>query len=137
MVATIENVSPSVEHPVALILGTGLGHLADLKTQFVVMIIVTFQVSLLTLLLWQVTRFEATIGTIDGVPVVVYPGRAPLSGYSQLVTLLFVLCSSPTRYYLQVPCRCCLNDQPLRMLLLIRLTSRVQSICRVGGPSRC
>ena len=80
---TIENVSPSVEHPVALILGTGLGHLADLVKpvrRIDYRDIPGFPVDASPM---AGHSFEATIGTIDGVPVVVYPGRVHLyQGYS-------------------------------------------------------
>lgn len=80
---TVEAVSPSVEHPVALILGTGLGHLVGLVKpvrRINYQDIPGFPVNASPV---SGHNFEATIGTIDDVPVVVYPGRVHLyQGYS-------------------------------------------------------
>ena len=76
---------PSVEHPVALVLGTGLGHLSGLVKP--VRRIAYHQIPGFPELAQPVAghSFEATVGTIEGVPVVVYPGRAHLyEGYSAL-----------------------------------------------------
>lgn len=76
---------PSVEHPVALVLGSGLGHLAGLVKP--VRRIPYAQVPGFPASAQPVAghSFEATVGTIDGVPVVVYPGRVHLyQGYSAL-----------------------------------------------------
>lgn len=76
---------PSVEHPIALVLGTGLGHLAGLVKpvrRVPYRGIQGFPESARPI---TGHSFEATIGTIDGVPVVVYPGRVHLyQGYSAL-----------------------------------------------------
>lgn len=80
---TVEEIKPSVEHPVALVLGTGLGHLANLVKP--VRRIDYRDIEGFPVDAQPVTghSFEATIGTIDGVPVVVYPGRVHLyQGYS-------------------------------------------------------
>lgn len=77
--------APSVEHPIALMLGSGLGHLAGLVKP-------VRRIDYRDIPGFPETarpvaghRFEATIGTIDGVPVVVYPGRTHLyQGYSAL-----------------------------------------------------
>lgn len=81
---------PSVEHPVAIVLGSGLGHLAGLVKpvrRIAYRDIQGFPTSARPV---AGHSFEATIGTIDGVPVVVYPGRVHLyQGYSALeVTVL-------------------------------------------------
>lgn len=74
---------PSVEHPVALILGSGMGHLSGLVKpvrRIPYRQIAGFPVSARPI---AGHSFEATVGTIDGVPVVVYPGRVHLyQGYS-------------------------------------------------------
>ena len=76
---------PSVEHPVAIVLGSGLGHLAGLVKPVRRMSycdIPGFPESARPV---GGHNFETTIGTIDGVPVVVYPGRVHLyQGYSAL-----------------------------------------------------
>ena len=88
---TLAAIKPSVEHPVAIILGTGLAHLARLVTpvrRIAYADIDGFPVGA-TAQAGQV--FEATIGTIDEVPVVVYPGRLHLyQGYtaSEVVSLV-------------------------------------------------
>jgi len=71
-----------VEHPVAIVLGTGLGHLAGLVKP--VRRIDYHDIDDFPETARPVAghTFEATIGTIDGVPVVVYPGRVHLyQGY--------------------------------------------------------
>lgn len=76
---------PSVEHPVALVLGTGLGHLSGLVKP--VRRIAYRRIPGFPELAQPVAghSFEATVGTIEGVPVVVYPGRVHLyEGYSAL-----------------------------------------------------
>lgn len=79
----VEKCSPSVEHPVAIVLGTGLGHLAQLVKP--VRRIDYHDIDGFPEEARPIVghRFEATIGSIDGVPVVVYPGRIHLyQGYS-------------------------------------------------------
>ncbi len=79
----VEKCKPSVEHPVAIVLGTGLGHLATLVKP--VRRIDYHDIDGFPREARPVPghSFEATIGTIDGVPVVVYPGRPHLyQGYS-------------------------------------------------------
>ena len=74
---------PSVEHPVAIVLGSGLGHLGSLVRA--VRRIDYRDIDGFPLSARPVAghRFEATVGTIDDVPVVVYPGRIHLyQGYS-------------------------------------------------------
>lgn len=77
--------TPSVEHPVAIVLGTGLGHLAGLVKpvrRIAYRDIPGFPESARPV---AGHSFEATVGTIDGVPVIVYPGRVHLyQGYSAL-----------------------------------------------------
>ncbi len=74
---------PSVEHPVAIVLGSGLGHLAGLVhpvRRIAYRDIEDFPTDATPV---AGHSFEATIGTVDGVPVVVYPGRIHLyQGYS-------------------------------------------------------
>ena len=76
---------PSVEHPIALVLGTGLGHLSGLVKpvrRIGYNRIPGFPESARPV---SGHSFEATVGTIGGVPVVVYPGRVHLyEGYSAL-----------------------------------------------------
>ncbi|MDO4538262.1 MAG: purine-nucleoside phosphorylase [Coriobacteriales bacterium] len=76
---------PSVEHPVAIILGSGLGHLAGLVKpvrRIAYRDIPGFPKSAQPI---TGNSFEATIGTIERTPVVVYPGRLHLyEGYSAL-----------------------------------------------------
>ena len=76
---------PSVEHPVAIVLGSGLGHLSGLVKpvrRIRYHDIPGFPASARPV---AGHSFEATIGTIDGVPVVVYPGRVHLyQGYTAL-----------------------------------------------------
>lgn len=79
----VESCRPSVEHPVALVLGTGLGHLSSLVhpvRHVDYHDIDGFPAGARPM---EGHRFEATIGTVDEVPVVVYPGRIHLyQGYS-------------------------------------------------------
>ena len=79
----VESCRPSVEHPVAVVLGSGLGGLnAVVKPvrRIDYHDIKDFPESARPVL---GHNFEATIGTIDDVPVVVYPGRIHLyQGYS-------------------------------------------------------
>lgn len=80
---TVKNVKPSVEHPVAIVLGTGLGHLKGL-VKAVRRIdyhdIEGFPGDATPI---EGHTFEVLVGTVDDVPVVVYPGRIHLyQGYS-------------------------------------------------------
>ena len=80
---TVRECRPSVEHPVAIVLGSGLGHLGSLVRP--VRRIDYHDIDGFPLSARPVAghRFEATVGTIDDVPVVVYPGRIHLyQGYS-------------------------------------------------------
>ena len=80
---TVRSCSPSVEHPVAIVLGSGLGHLGSLVRP--VRRIDYHDIDGFPAGARPVGghRFEATVGTIDEVPVVVYPGRIHLyQGYS-------------------------------------------------------
>lgn len=80
---TVRACKPSVEHPVAIVLGSGLGHLGSLVRP--VRRIDYRDIEGFPLSARPVAghRFEATVGTIDEVPVVVYPGRIHLyQGYS-------------------------------------------------------
>lgn len=80
---TVRACKPSVEHPVAIVLGSGLGHLCSLVRP--VRRIEYHDIDGFPLDARPVEghRFEATVGTIDDVPVVVYPGRIHLyQGYS-------------------------------------------------------
>ena len=80
---TVRACKPSVEHPVAIVLGSGLGHLAGLVRP--VRRIDYRDIEGFPLSARPVAghSFEATVGTIDDVPVVVYPGRIHLyQGYS-------------------------------------------------------
>lgn len=79
----VESCRPSVEHPVAIVLGTGLGHLSSLVHP--VRRIDYHDIDGFPIDARPISghRFEATIGTVDDVPVVVYPGRIHLyQGYS-------------------------------------------------------
>lgn len=81
VVATEDDVRvcrPSVEHPVAVVLGSGLGHLAGLVKP--VRRISYYDMPGFPASARPVAghSFEATVGTINGVPVVVYPGRPHL-----------------------------------------------------------
>ena len=80
---TVRACKPSVEHPVAIVLGSGLGHLGSLVRP--VRRIDYRDIEGFPLSARPVAghSFEATVGTIDDVPVVVYPGRIHLyQGYS-------------------------------------------------------
>ncbi len=80
---TVESCKPSVEHPVAIVLGSGLGHLVGLVKP--VRRIDYHDIDGFPLDARPVRghRFEAIVGDIDGVPVIVYPGRVHLyQGYS-------------------------------------------------------
>lgn len=80
---TVRTCKPSVEHPVAIVLGSGLGHLASLVRP--VRRINYHDIDGFPMDARPVEghRFEATVGTIDDVPVVLYPGRIHLyQGYS-------------------------------------------------------
>ncbi len=80
---TVRECKPSVEHPVAIVLGSGLGHLGSLVRP--VRRIDYRDIDGFPLSARPVAghSFEATVGTIDDVPVVVYPGRIHLyQGYS-------------------------------------------------------
>ena len=80
---TVRACKPSVEHPVAIVLGSGLGHLGTLVRP--VRRIDYRDIEGFPLSARPVAghSFEATVGTIDDVPVVVYPGRIHLyQGYS-------------------------------------------------------
>ena len=76
---------PSVEHPVAIMLGSGMGKLAE-SVKVVRRIpyadIEGFPADALPV---EGHRFEVLVGTIGGVPVIVYPGRIHLyQGYTEL-----------------------------------------------------
>ena len=80
---TVRACKPSVEHPVAIVLGSGLGHLAGLVRPVRRVDYRDIEGFPLSARPVAGHRFEATIGTIDDVPVVVYPGRIHLyQGYS-------------------------------------------------------
>lgn len=79
----VKSCKPSVEHPVAIVLGSGLGHLQTLVKP--VRRIDYHDIEDFPEEAQPVAghRFEATVGTVDGVPVVVYPGRIHLyQGYT-------------------------------------------------------
>lgn len=79
----VEEMHPSVEHPVAIVLGTGLGSITDLV--HVVRRIDYHDIEGFPDNAQPIEghRFEAAIGALDGVPVIVYPGRIHLyRGYS-------------------------------------------------------
>lgn len=80
---TVKNIKPSVEHPVAIVLGTGLGHLKNLVKpvrHIDYHDIEGFPADAMPI---EGHNFEALVGTVDEVPVVVYPGRIHLyQGYS-------------------------------------------------------
>ena len=87
----VEYCEPSVEHPVALMLGTGMSEIMSL-VKVVRRIpyedIPGFPVSAFPV---EGHTFEALIGDIEGVPVVVYPGRIHMyQGYSDLETCALV-----------------------------------------------
>lgn len=80
---TVRACKPSVEHPVAIVLGSGLGHLGSLVRP--VRRIDYRDIEGFPQGARPVAghRFEVTVGSIDDVPVVVYPGRIHLyQGYS-------------------------------------------------------
>ncbi|WP_322290505.1 purine-nucleoside phosphorylase [Paratractidigestivibacter sp.] len=80
---TVASCKPSVEHPVAIVLGTGLGHLKSLVKpvrRIDYHDIEGFPAAAAPI---QGHSFEAIVGTVDEVPVVVYPGRIHLyQGYT-------------------------------------------------------
>lgn len=79
----MEGRHPSVEHPVAIVLGSGLAHLGTLVRpvrRIPYAEIDGFPESATPI---PGHEFEVTVGTVDGVPVVVYPGRIHLyQGYT-------------------------------------------------------
>ena len=79
----VEACRPSVEHPVAIVVGTGLGHIKDLVhpvRRIPYAEIPGFPADARTI---EGHSYEAVVGTIEEVPVVVYPGRIHLyQGYS-------------------------------------------------------
>ena len=79
----VEYCEPSMEHPIAIVLGSGLGALGG-RVQVVRRIPYTdiegFPAEAVPV---AGHRFEVLVGTIDEVPVVVYPGRIHMyQGYS-------------------------------------------------------
>lgn len=80
---TVAECRPSMEHPVALCLGSGLGSIASAVKpvrRIPYEDIPGFPAGARPV---GGHRFEATVGTLDDVPVVVYPGRVHLyQGYS-------------------------------------------------------
>ncbi|MGI6755026.1 MAG: purine-nucleoside phosphorylase [Atopobiaceae bacterium] len=79
----VEACKPSVEHPVAIILGTGLGHITQLVHP--VRRIDYHDIEGFPEAARPIPghSFEAIVGSIEDVPVVVYPGRIHLyQGYS-------------------------------------------------------
>ncbi len=74
----VEECRASVEHPVAIVLGSGLGKLAGLVKP--VRRIPYDDIEGFPMAARPIAghSFEATVGTLDGVPVVVYPGRVHL-----------------------------------------------------------
>lgn len=81
----VEYCKPSVEHPIAIVLGSGLGGLAQ-KVKVVRRIpyaeIDGFPEDAVPV---AGHKYEALVGTIEGVPVVIYPGRVHLyQGYHAL-----------------------------------------------------
>lgn len=74
----VEECRASVEHPVAIVLGSGLGKLAGLVKP--VRRIAYDDIEGFPMAARPVAghTFEVTVGTINGVPVVVYPGRVHL-----------------------------------------------------------
>ena len=74
----VEECRASVEHPVAIVLGSGLGKLASLVKP--VRRIPYDDIEGFPMAARPIAghTFEATVGTINGVPVVVYPGRVHL-----------------------------------------------------------
>lgn len=79
----VKDVKPSVEHPVAIVLGTGLGHLGALVRPVRRIDYHDIEGFPQDARPVEGHSFEATVGTVDDVPVVVYPGRIHLyQGYS-------------------------------------------------------
>lgn len=79
----VESCKPTVEHPVAIVLGSGLGRLNDVVRPVRRIDYHDIEGFPSDARPVQGHSFKATIGTIDGVPVVVYPGRVHLyQGYS-------------------------------------------------------
>lgn len=79
----VESCKPTVEHPVAIVLGSGLGRLNDVVRPVRRIDYHDIEGFPSDAQPVQGHSFKATIGTIDGVPVVVYPGRVHLyQGYS-------------------------------------------------------
>lgn len=88
---TVAYCEPSFEHPVAIVLGSGLGVLAD-RVRAVRRIpyedIEGFPDEAIPV---EGHRHEVIVGTLEGVPVVVYPGRVHLyQGYSALAVTSLV-----------------------------------------------
>ncbi len=132
-------ISPALlEHPVALILGTGLEVILLIWVSQFVWDIVTSSG-----FYWRFSygwpQLWATIGTIDGVPVVVYPGRASLSRlFCSWGNLLVQKHAHPPGHgqYCQVQQVLFLETQAgLSNLLLIRLTSLEPIRLQVRRPS--
>ena len=86
----VERYHPSVEHPVAIVLGSGLGRLASRVVPVRRMPYAQIEGFPQDARPVLGHTYVATVGTLDGVPVVVYPGRIHLyQGYSaQEVTAL-------------------------------------------------
>ena len=81
----VESCRPSVEHPVAVVLGSGLGHLNTVVKPVRRIDYHDIKGFPETARPIPGHSFEATVGTIDDVPVVVYPGRIHLyQGFSAL-----------------------------------------------------
>lgn len=82
---TVEFCEPSVEHPVALVLGSGLGAFAEhvkIVRRIPYSDIEGFPEAALPV---AGHRFEVLVGTVGATPVVVYPGRIHMyQGYSEL-----------------------------------------------------
>ena len=79
----VASCKPSVEHPVAIVLGTGLGHLKSLVKPVRRIDYHDIEGFPLHANPIEGHSFEAVVGTVDEVPVVVYPGRIHLyQGYS-------------------------------------------------------
>ena len=79
---TVESCKPSVEHPVAIVLD-GPGTLPSSSSPCAASTITTSRASRSPRVPCGGTTSTATVGTIDDVPVVVYPGRIHLyQGYS-------------------------------------------------------
>ncbi len=74
----VEDCRASVEHPVAIVLGSGLGKLAGLVKP--VRRIPYDEIEGFPMAARPIAghTFEVTVGSLDGVPVVVYPGRVHL-----------------------------------------------------------